>query len=264
MPGAYDFGEVCLGTTQSLKVNLFNFTTTTIQYYLRAISKGFEITDPFEDVQIIPNKGSVHGKSQDEIEIFLTPHSKEIVEYSIISGSREIRTLMDISFEGVIPSFQVEDLNVIGGGPLFSPFWIWRMMEINRSVFPDFATPHFRRARLYTLPCSTIGLLYKNFTHCRFNEILSNLKPEETQTLEMRFPDAEMKSMEIKIILLLKALKYREVSWCIKRKTQCGCPMTEKQTGASKRNRYYDCPHRRTMNILPQKGTLNVKSLFYI
>ena len=208
-------------------MTLFNYTPTILRFNLIPVSKGFEVTNPSDDIKIIPNEGKVYEKEQVEIEIFLTSHSKQFLEYSIISTFFESRPLLDLSFEGVIPSVQVVDLNVINGGPLFSPYSLWKMMEINQ-----------------------------------LNEILGDLKPGETHCISMNFPDAELNSREIKIILLLKALKYGGVSWAVKRNATCGCPPSEKQVGASKRNRFYDCPHRRTMNISPQKGTLAVSFYF--
>lgn len=227
MPNKHNFGECPLGSTKQLKVNVFNYTNTTIRFHLIPKSKDFKLGNPCEDIQIIPNEGKVYGKEQTQIEIFLTPHSKQFLEYFIISTFFKSRPLLELSFEGVIPSVQIIDLNVVNAGPLFSPHMLWKMMEINK-----------------------------------LNKVLMDLKPNETEYVRMNFPDAEINSEDIKILLLIKALKYGEVSWAIIRNVTCLCPASEKQVGALKRNRSYDCPHRRTMAISPEKGTLAV-SYFY-
>lgn len=146
-----------------------------------------------------------------------------------------------------MPTFQVIDLNIENGGPLFSSHLVWQMMSIN-----GFAPQ--------------ILFIHKLFSNCRekqqslllsirFNQVLRTLRPE--QKIYFKFPEAMIGSQPITIVLLLKAKMFGEVEWKFEKKVLCSCQeITNNKPLMANR----ECIHSKAMKISPIKGKLSVSS----
>ncbi|KAK6637921.1 hypothetical protein RUM44_008343 [Polyplax serrata] len=232
-PNIYDFGECIYGTKSSVKIHVYNFSPAILNFRLYAEYRAFPVGEIEKDVKISPSRGCIQGKGNAEVEITVSPGDIDIFQYALVCQilesdledappcDRPLR-IFSFRFEGVLPTFQVIDLNIENGGPLFSSHLVWQMMSING-----------------------------------FNQVLRTLRPE--QKIYFKFPEAMIGSQPITIVLLLKAKMFGEVEWKFEKKVLCSCQeITNNKPLMANR----ECIHSKAMKISPIKGKLSPNENF--
>ncbi|KAL0272362.1 UNVERIFIED_CONTAM: hypothetical protein PYX00_005362 [Menopon gallinae] len=167
-PSFHDFGVCLYGEKQIKMFHLYNFTPVAINFKLFA-----QHEEMFEkeqnSVHISPTTGFIREKNSTQIEIKLVPRILDVSYVSIMCQlmasedsecplPNEPKRIILLKADCNLPKCQIIDLNVESSGPVITPDWMWKMMNINsvnRAL--NRVLPHEEEDVLVRLPQAPVG-----------------------------------------------------------------------------------------------------------
>ncbi|KAF5306172.1 hypothetical protein FQR65_LT07448 [Abscondita terminalis] len=216
-PSFYDFGNIEFGSKVSASFYLFNFGESPLHFQLlKKETEGYA-----NNVKIVPTIGTITPQQKMKISISVKgtavgDHKIEVAYQlrlhrtsNIIVDQYKARTVFTAILECTYATVQISDIRDSNFGFLFTKLTLWNMINIDE-----------------------------------LNNVLANIKPEETQNVEISLPEYEIGEAEFYAKLVLRNITNFSTKVKFKWKKNCECKPTEKTVGLSMREKTDECVHK--------------------